>query len=40
MLVRGIGVLTGRGSMAQLQLENAVLRHQVTSSAGPPGARN
>ncbi|HZA27549.1 MAG TPA: integrase core domain-containing protein [Actinomycetota bacterium] len=30
MLVRGIGVLTGRGSMAQLQLENAVLRHQVT----------
>jgi putative transposase len=29
VLVRGIGVLTGRGSMSQLQLENAVLRHQV-----------
>jgi len=29
VLVRGIGVLTGRGSVSQLQLENAVLRHQV-----------
>jgi transposase len=29
VLVRLVGVLTGRGSMAQLQLENAVLRHQV-----------
>src|SRR6266542_1482379 len=29
VLVRGIGVLSGRGSMSQLQLENAVLRHQV-----------
>jgi transposase InsO family protein len=28
-LVRGIGVLTGRGSVSQLQLENAVLRHQL-----------
>ena len=29
MLVRLVGVLTGRGSVSQLQLENAVLRHQV-----------
>jgi putative transposase len=29
VLVRVIGVLTGRGSASQLQLENAVLRHQV-----------
>jgi hypothetical protein len=29
VLVRGIGVLTRRGSVSQLQLENAVLRHQV-----------
>src|SRR6266498_4215232 len=29
MLVRLIGVLTGRGGASQLQLENAVLRHQV-----------
>jgi transposase InsO family protein len=29
VLVRMIGVLTGGGSVAQLQLENAVLRHQV-----------
>jgi hypothetical protein len=29
VLVRGIGVLTGGESMSQLQLENAVLRHQV-----------
>src|SRR4029453_1173522 len=29
MLVRLVGVLTGRGSESQLQLENAVLRHQV-----------
>jgi hypothetical protein len=29
VLVRGIRVLTGRGSVSQLQLENAVLRHQV-----------
>ena len=29
MLVRLLGVLTGRGSVSQLQLENAVLRHQV-----------
>jgi putative transposase len=29
VLVRGIGVLTGQGSVSQLQLENAVLRHQV-----------
>jgi len=29
VLVRGIGVLTGGGSMSQLQLENAVLSHQV-----------
>jgi transposase InsO family protein len=29
ILVRLIGVLTGRGSESQLQLENAVLRHQV-----------
>jgi hypothetical protein len=27
ILVRLIGVLTGRGSESQLQLENAVLRH-------------
>src|SRR6266545_3964228 len=29
MLVRLVGALTGRGSESQLQLENAVLRHQV-----------
>jgi hypothetical protein len=29
VLVRLVGVLTGRGSVSQLQLENAVLRHQV-----------
>ena len=29
VLIRLIGVLTGRGSVSQLQLENAVLRHQV-----------
>jgi transposase InsO family protein len=29
VLVRGIRVLTGRTSVSQLQLENAVLRHQV-----------
>ena len=29
MLVRLIGVLTGLGGASQLQLENAVLRHQV-----------
>jgi Polysaccharide deacetylase len=29
ILVRLIGVLTGRGSESQLRLENAVLRHQV-----------
>lgn len=29
ILVRLIGVLTGRGSESQLQLENAVFRHQV-----------
>lgn len=29
MLVRLLGVLTGRGRVSQLQLENAVLRHQV-----------
>jgi transposase InsO family protein len=29
LLVRLVGLLTGRGSVSQLQLENAVLRHQV-----------
>jgi putative transposase len=29
VLVRVIGVLTGGGSVSQLQLENAALRHQV-----------
>jgi len=29
VLVRLVGVLTGRGNVSQLQLENAVLRHQV-----------
>jgi putative transposase len=29
VLVRLVGVLTGRGSVSQLWLENAVLRHQV-----------
>jgi transposase InsO family protein len=29
VLVRLVAVLTGRGSVSQLQLENAVLRHQV-----------
>jgi transposase len=29
VLVRLIGVLTGHGSLSQLQLENAVLRHQM-----------
>src|SRR6266540_7020828 len=29
VLVRLVGVVTGRGSVSQLQLENAVLRHQV-----------
>jgi transposase len=29
VLVRLVGVLTGRSSVSQLQLENAVLRHQV-----------
>jgi putative transposase len=29
VIVRLLGVLTGRGSVSQLQLENAVLRHQV-----------
>jgi transposase InsO family protein len=29
MLVRLVGVLIGRGSESQLQLENAILRHQV-----------
>jgi hypothetical protein len=29
VFVRLIGVLTGHGSVSQLQLENAVLRHQV-----------
>jgi putative transposase len=29
MLVRLLGAFTGRGSVSQLQLENAVLRHQV-----------
>jgi hypothetical protein len=29
VLVRLLGVLSRRGSVSQLQLENAVLRHQV-----------
>jgi hypothetical protein len=29
ILVRLVGVFTGRGSVSQLQLENAVLRHQL-----------
>ncbi len=29
VLARLVGVLTGRGNVSQLQLENAVLRHQV-----------
>jgi len=29
VLVRVIGVLTGRETVSQLQLENAVLRHQL-----------
>jgi hypothetical protein len=29
VLVRLVGVLTGRESVSQLQLENAVLRHRV-----------
>ena len=42
MLVRLVGVLTGRGSVSQLQLENAVLRHQVkvlSRKAGRPKLR-
>jgi hypothetical protein len=29
VLVRLVGLLTGRGSVSQLQLENAVLHHQL-----------
>ena len=38
VLVRLVAVLTGRGSVSQLQLENAVLRHQVKvlRTHGPP----